>query len=526
MSTDRSNPADDASRPHQTPVAVPRRGSHVASSSDSGSDSGSGQGGWPSQAGESEWDEKPQWSGGEESGQAEAVPWRAEESSWPQAAEAPWQPDNGNAEQPSWQQSEQAWPQQEEQAWPQQEQPAWNASAQPNWGAGEQQQGQQNEGDWQQQPNEQQPGWTQQGPGSGQQHAVSAEHSHQAPYAPPAEHATVRAASGPPGLNDESLLTHRRQSSSRGWRRAVSTITLGAVKPGLSAAEVTEAEQLRSIRTPIRGCHRIGVVSLKGGIGKTTTAAGLGLALATTRGDGVVAVDANPDAGTLSDRLVGAPPDAYSGAEWVGAHVRATDDTWIAPRSVRDLLAAVSADEIGSATDVMRYVSIAGRLHVLASEQDPETSEAFNANEYRTTAEVISAFYSVMITDTGTGLLHSAMAGMLSMADSLVIIAAPSVDGASRAAKTLDWLDAHHYGHLVARAVVAVSHTRPRAQNVDMKVLDAHFRARCRALVHVPYDPHLVAGSVIRWNEMAAATRSSFLELAATVADDFREGWN
>ena len=98
------------------------------------------------------------------------------------------------------------------------------------------------------------------------------------------------------------------------------------------------------------------------------------------------------------------------------------------------------------------------------------------------------------------------MAGMLSMADSLVIITAPSVDGASRAAKTLDWLDAHHYGNLVARAVVAVSHTRPRAQNVDMKVLDAHFSARCRALVHIPYDPHLVAGSVIRWTSRRRST--------------------
>jgi MinD-like ATPase involved in chromosome partitioning or flagellar assembly len=505
MSTDRSNaapPPDDAGRPSHTPVAVPRRGSHAASSADSE------QHAWPS-AGEAEWDEQPQWVQDQQPEQPEQPAWPAEESAWPQAATPAWPSDGG--EQAGWQQQDQSWPAQDQPSWPQQqEQPAWDGGEQPAWTG---------------QPNEQQTGWPQQ---PEQAAAPGPPPEAQPEYRQPAsgQQPVVRANSGPPGLNDESLLTHRKQSSSRGWRRAVSTITLGAVKPGLSASEVTEAQQLRAIRTPIRGCHRIGVVSLKGGIGKTTTAAGLGLALATTRGDGVIAVDANPDAGTLSDRLVGAPPDAYSGAEWVGAHVRATDDTWIAPRSVRDLLAAVSADEIGSATDVMRYVSIAGRLHVLASEQDPETSEAFNANEYRTTAEVISAFYSVMITDTGTGLLHSAMAGMLSMADSLVIIAAPSVDGASRAAKTLDWLDAHHYGHLVARAVVAVSHTRPRAQNVDMKVLDAHFSARCRALVHIPYDPHLVAGSVIRWNEMAVPTRSSFLKLAASVSDDFREGWN
>lgn len=499
MSTDSPDPAPandsgGSGRPTHAPVAVPHR-----------LPGDSAQTGWPEPGSTDQ-----QWN------DAEAAPWQP-----PQQSEADWQQGgwSGPAQQSeaAWPQqpAESSWPQQPEQSWPQAqyEPPAqqWGTGEQPAWQGGEQQ-GWDNGG---QQP--EQSGWPQAHPV--QQPSV-------APNRPSGATPVVRPASGPPGLNDESLLTHRRQQSSRGWRRAVSAMTLGAVKPGLSAAEIAEAEQMRAIRTPIRGCHRIGVVSLKGGIGKTTTAAGLGLALATTRGDGVIAVDANPDAGTLSDRLVGAPPDAYSGAEWVGAHVRATDDTWIAPRSVRDLLAAVSADEIGSATDVMRYVSIAGRLHVLASEQDPETSEAFNAQEYRTTAEVISAFYSVMITDTGTGLLHSAMAGMLSMADSLVIITAPSVDGASRAAKTLDWLDAHHYGNLVARAVVAVSHTRPRAQNVDMKVLDAHFSARCRALVHIPYDPHLVAGSVIRWTEMSPATRSAFLKLAAAVSEDFREGWN
>lgn len=483
MSTDQNGTPDEHGR-HQGPVAVPhRRGGN-------GQDE---QGGWDGSG----------WGQDADPGAADpnSVAWEGEETAWGgDAGTGPqWQ-------QPSWPGSapEQAgWPQPDPHAadpqggqqqwaggWAPEEQPeqAWNGQQQ--WPA-------------------QQPGYP----------PNEAPRAYEAPVVQPNTEP-------PPGLNDASLLTHRKPVSSRGWRRAVSAMTFGAVRPGLSAAEIAEAEQLRQIRTPIRGCHRIGVVSLKGGIGKTTTAAGLGLALATSRGDGVIAVDANPDAGTLADRLVGSPPGPYSGAEWVGAHVRARDDVWIAPRSVRDLLAAVGADEIGSATDVMRYVSIAGRLHVLASEQDPETSEAFSAHEYRTTAEVISAFYSVMLTDTGTGLLHSAMAGMLSVANSLVIIAAPSVDGASRAAKTLDWLDAHHYGHLVARAVVAVSHTRPKAQNVDVSVLDRHFGARCRAVVHIPYDPHLVAGAVIRWEEMAPPTRAAFLKLAAAVALDFRESWN
>ena len=45
------------------------------------------------------------------------------------------------------------------------------------------------------------------------------------------------------------------------------------------------------------------VASGKGGVGKTTVATCLGLTLAENRGDRAVVLDANPDAGTLADRL-------------------------------------------------------------------------------------------------------------------------------------------------------------------------------------------------------------------------------
>src|SRR2546430_12920793 len=61
---------------------------------------------------------------------------------------------------------------------------------------------------------------------------------------------------------------------------------------------------INRVRTPVAGGHhRVAVLSLKGGVGKTTTAVGLGATLATLRGDRVIAVDANPDRGTLSDKV-------------------------------------------------------------------------------------------------------------------------------------------------------------------------------------------------------------------------------
>jgi MinD-like ATPase involved in chromosome partitioning or flagellar assembly len=91
-------------------------------------------------------------------------------------------------------------------------------------------------------------------------------------------------------------------------------------------------------------------------------------------------------------------------------------------------------------TAVSHYTSLAGRLQVLASEQDPAMSEAFSRGEYERICAVLARFYNIIITDSGTGLVHSAMEGTLALADSLVVVGAPTVDGASRASKTLDWL--------------------------------------------------------------------------------------
>ncbi|MDR0358300.1 MAG: AAA family ATPase, partial [bacterium] len=56
-------------------------------------------------------------------------------------------------------------------------------------------------------------------------------------------------------------------------------------------------------RRPVATSRTIAVLSRKGGIGKTTTTVMLGHQLASIRDDRVVAIDANPDAGTLADRV-------------------------------------------------------------------------------------------------------------------------------------------------------------------------------------------------------------------------------
>ncbi len=296
-------------------------------------------------------------------------------------------------------------------------------------------------------------------------------------------------------ISDETVVRHRPERAPGGWRRAVYAASGGVVNPGLGPAELARRELAHRIRRPLSGSHQIAVSSLKGGVGKTTVAACLGLVLAEQRGDRAVALDANPDAGTLADRLTGE-----------------VDVT------VRQMLNNIAG--IRSWADIARYTSLAGRLQVLASEQDPASSDAFNRAEYERVCVLLRRFFNIIITDSGTGLVHSAMEGTLSLADSLVIIGTPTVDGASRASKTLDWLLAHGHRDLVANGVVVLSYDRV-SRDVDRDRVRAHFAARCRGVAEVPQDPHLAIGGRIELDALRPATRQAFLEIAAMLADRF-----
>lgn len=300
-------------------------------------------------------------------------------------------------------------------------------------------------------------------------------------------------------LSSENLLGERRIAPSSGWRRAVYKATAGSVHPGESQGELRRKDLIARARTAMAGGHhRVAVMSLKGGVGKTTTTTGLGSMLGSLRGDRVIAVDANPDRGTLSDK--------------VRLETAAT---------VRDLLN--SRDRIHRYADVRAFTSQnEARLEILASDRDPAVSEAFSAEDYAAVAVVLEQYYSVCITDCGTGLLHSAMAGVLSLADQLVLVSSPSVDGARSASATLDWLEAHDHGHLVRNGVVVLSMVRNRTRSqVDLDKLQAHFESRCRAVVRIPYDDHLEEGAEVELEQLAPATREAYLTLAAVVGDGF-----
>ncbi|MCZ4612054.1 MinD/ParA family protein, partial [Streptomyces sp. Lzd4kr] len=290
-------------------------------------------------------------------------------------------------------------------------------------------------------------------------------------------------------LSSDRLL--RNQPKARKNNQGPSRFKLGAKK------EQAERERkLGLIRTPVMSCYRIAVISLKGGVGKTTTTMSLGATLATERQDKILAIDANPDAGTLGRRVR-----------------RETGAT------IRDLVQAIP--QLNSYMDIRRFTSQApSGLEIIANDVDPAVSTTFNDQDYRSALDVLGRQYPIILTDSGTGLLYSAMRGVLDLADQLIIISTPSVDGASSASTTLDWLSANGFADLVQRSVTVISGVRETGKMIKVEDIVAHFETRCRGVVVIPFDEHLSAGAEVDLDMMRPKTREAYFDLAALIAED------
>jgi MinD-like ATPase involved in chromosome partitioning or flagellar assembly len=299
-------------------------------------------------------------------------------------------------------------------------------------------------------------------------------------------------------LTAEKVLRRRRRVPRRGWRRNLLSASGGVINVGPSGKERRDLEFTSRVRTPITACHRLAMISLKGGVGKTTTTAALGSVFAALRTDRVIAVDGNPDRGTLGDKIVTDRPNS----------------------TVRDFVRR--AAELDRYSAVREFTGMANsRLEVLASESDPLASTQFSEHDYRIIADILERYYNLILTDCGTGLMHSAMVGVLAKADQLVIVSTASLDGARSASATLDWLEAHGYAALARESVTVITSVRPKATAVDLEEIVSHFARRTRAVVAIPHDEHLAAGGTIDLRAMSRGAYEAHLQLAAEIADAF-----
>lgn len=301
-------------------------------------------------------------------------------------------------------------------------------------------------------------------------------------------------------FNDDRMLRRRADNPpAHGWRRLVYQATGGLVRPAPSKAEVRARRLVATLTQPIAGSRTLAVVSTKGGVGKTSIAVNLGHTFAAFRGDRVVALDANPDAGSLAYRIR-----------------RETKAT------ILDLLGDMAGERIRGYADIRRFTSQASsRLEVIASPEDPRVLRTLTKDDYRQVLDLLRRHFTLILADCGTGILDPVTQGIVEAAEQLIVVAAPSIDAARAVSFLLSWLTEHGHSPLVSNAVLVLNAVPPKAGPVNLAEIERHFAGRVRAVVRIPWDRYLKTGARITLEDLSPATRDAYVHLAATVADGF-----
>lgn len=288
-----------------------------------------------------------------------------------------------------------------------------------------------------------------------------------------------------------------RPRPARGWRRAVLVATGGLVNLGPSPSEREEAAFEATIASAFRGNYKVGVLG-KGGVGKTSVAASVGSIFAQLRrADRVVAVDADTAFGRLGSRI---DPTA-AGSYW-------------------DLATDQNLESFGDIST--RTGNNAAGLYVLAGEPASGRRRVLDAALYREAALRLDRHFTVSVVDCGSTMDSPVTQEALRDLDALIVVSSPWADGASAAAKTMEWLVERGQTDLLQRSVLVLNDSDGHADKRTRAMLAQQFLRHGQAVVEVPFDPHLRPGGVIDvTSEMQPATRRKFLQVTAIVAQYF-----
>jgi MinD-like ATPase involved in chromosome partitioning or flagellar assembly len=263
-----------------------------------------------------------------------------------------------------------------------------------------------------------------------------------------------RALSGP-GSRDEV-----------GWRRQVKVVA-GGQGPGKRDQEALDRDRAR---LPLTGSYRIVVLGCTRGAGQTVTALMVGHILAAVRGVPVAALDLTHGPTSLAARR---PPVL----------------------SVRALLAGQEAGREASREAEQRPAQDV-RLDVIASlpaggapgngnggPGNGNGAHPLDSGDFRRLADLLAERYPLTMIDPAP----SGLTRVLARADQLVLVSPASPDADTSLANTQQWLGAHGYGELAARAVTVVNGVSRRTKD-DVLRAESVARGRCRAIVRVPWD--------------------------------------
>lgn len=271
------------------------------------------------------------------------------------------------------------------------------------------------------------------------------------------------------------------------------------LRPPGQRAERELERRLAATAAGLTRSNAVCVLSPKGGVGKTTCTLLIGDLLARHARLRCLAVDANPDYGTLGSLA----PD----------HRRAQ-------HTLADLLGDL--DRAASAAELRSYVSVLdGGLHLLAAPAGAEQMAQLGAEDYQRLAGHLRRFYDVVLLDCGTGLSDPLARAALSIADQAVVVATPEWVTADRVLAALADLEAG-----VDRRLVLVLNQAPAKDAVDRQVIESAFaHQQLAARVAIGYDPRLrelLDAGAYDPAALSRSTRMAIGRLALAVAEGLR----
>ena len=247
----------------------------------------------------------------------------------------------------------------------------------------------------------------------------------------------------------------------------------------------------------LRHCATIAVVSPKGGVGKTTVTALLGTLFSLLRRDPTVAVDTNPDYGSLG-------------------RVLTPDQSWY----VDDLARLVDEDDELSLTalDSQLGRAIHGLL-VVPAPTDPDRMAALDEDAYRRVIARLKDFFSLILLDCGTGLQDPASAAAVAAADQVVLLTDAQPATASLVAQSADMLQ--QSGRPIT---VVVNRMPPKGAKLDLERLSRYLPA-ARGLVVIPDQVTAatrLAGGNFDWRDAPGSWQLAVRQLAVVLVSDWR----
>jgi MinD-like ATPase involved in chromosome partitioning or flagellar assembly len=248
---------------------------------------------------------------------------------------------------------------------------------------------------------------------------------------------------------------------------------------------------LEQVRFPLRDA-RVGVFSRKGGVGKTTITAYLGLTLADLRHRPIVAVDGDSEAGSLG---------------WL-----------LAPNAPTTLDALASAQPMPTSRDEFRRYVAHTKSGVDVVLGDTGECAPISEKGLRHAVRNLANSYDMSLYDTGSGVTHSAGRALINSSRVLLLVMGTSVDSVRAAERTLAWLDERDDATTPPTAVIAVVNGIPAHMKLSqIQQIEQLFADRCAAVVRIPFDEHLAGGTTSAdLALLTKPTQQAFHHLAAT----------